>query len=540
MSHREPDRHAREALAHSQEKTVFLGVHELGVRQKPVGKHRRHGERDEKRCENRHDVGDAERREEFSLHAFEGEERHEHEDDQDRAENDRVADLAAGLVHDPQGRLRIGCVGVLAKPAEDVFHVHDGVIHQLADGHRQAAERHGVDRHATRLEDEASDHDRQWNRRERDERRPKIEKEEEQHDDHENATVAEGLDDVLDREIDERLLLIDLGIDLNVFGKRAAQVCERRGHVVGEPPCVGAGLLGDDEDHRGLAVDRGIAPLHLGRLGHAGHLTQHDRALARPLHHDRLEVMNRLDATEGADEQLVTPLVQIAAGGVGVARPDGGLDLLERHAELEELLGIDEHLELLPAPPHRHDLGDAGDREQPLPHHPVGERSDFDRRSRAVLAPHADVHHLAHDRRDRGELGPYPLGHPIDGDGHLLRHDLAIDIDVGSPLELDVDDREPDARRAAHCLHARGPVEHALERKRYQRLDLFRCEPRRLGHDRHSRTIEVGKHVDRQGSQRDAAIHQHDEREHDRDQAKAKGTFDDGVEHRRKVLGRLA
>ena len=44
-----------------------------------------------------------------------------------------------------QDGLRRGRLGVLLQPSEDVLDVHDRVVHQLADGDRQAAERHRVD-----------------------------------------------------------------------------------------------------------------------------------------------------------------------------------------------------------------------------------------------------------------------------------------------------------------------------------------------------------------------------------------------------------
>ena len=80
----------------------------------------------------------------------------------------------------------------------------------------------------------------------------------------------------------------------------------------------------------------------------------------------------------------------------------------------------------------------------------------------------------------------------------LLGDDLPIDVDVGAPGELDVDDRESDARRTADGLHARRSVEDRFERERDQRFDFLRRQARRFGHDRDARPIEIGKDVDRQ------------------------------------------
>ena len=103
----------------------------------------------------------------------------------------------------------LSACSVLAQPAEDVLHAHDGVVDQFADGHGQAAERHRVDRHVEPLEDQARHDDRKRNGRQRDEGRAEVQQEQEQDDDHEDAAVAQGVDDVVDAQFDERLLLVD-------------------------------------------------------------------------------------------------------------------------------------------------------------------------------------------------------------------------------------------------------------------------------------------------------------------------------------------
>ena len=76
--------------------------------------------------------------------------------------------------------------------------------------------------------------------------------------------------------------------------------------------------------------------------------------------------------------------------------------------------------------------------------------------------------------------------------------ELAVAIDVGAPVELDIDDRQPDARHRAHARHARHAVHLRLDREADQQLDLGRREALRLGHDGDGRPVEVGQHVDRQ------------------------------------------
>ena len=99
-------------------------------------------------------------------------------------------------------------MAVLAQSPVDVLDVHDGVVHQFTDGHGQAAQRHRVDGQAKPLEYQRRDHDRQRNGRERDERGAEVEQENEQDDYHQDAAVAKGFLDVVDSQVDERLLLI--------------------------------------------------------------------------------------------------------------------------------------------------------------------------------------------------------------------------------------------------------------------------------------------------------------------------------------------
>ena len=168
---------------------------------------------------------------------------------------------------------------------------------------------------------------------------------------------------------------------------------------------------------------------------------------------------------------------------------------------------------------------------QPLPHDPIGQRADLHRRRFAPFAPHADDHDLAHDRRDRPHLRANPFRQPLGGQRQLLGHDLPVDVDVGPPGELDLDDRQPDARRTANRLHAGRPVEDRFQRKRDQRLHFLRRQSRRLGHHRHARPVQVGKHVDRQVVEDIASIHQHHQSDGDRQQPITQRETDDCVEH---------
>ena len=136
------------------------------------------------------------------------------------------------------------------------------------------------------------------------------------------------------------------------------------------------------------------------------------------------------------------------------------------------------------------------------------------RRSIRRLSPigrsvrNADVHDLPHDRADRGHLRAdarrQRLATVASRSCTVCR---ARGFDV--PAELDVDDEKGRCRTGCAPPRRRSREQRRFERERDQRFDLFRGPGRALGHDRHARPVEVGKHVDRQLRGDIRAIQQH-------------------------------
>ena len=271
--------------------------------------------------------------------------------------------------------------------------------------------------------------------------------------------------------------------------------------------------------------------LTCGGLDHAGHLAQQHGPLAVGLDHHVLDVFDALQPADAADQVLAGAAVQVAARGVGVAGRHRPLDLVERDAVAAQRVGIDQHLVLLAAAAHRNDLRDARNRQQPLPHDPIGQRANLHRRGFAAFAPHADNHDLAHDRGDRAHLRADSLGQPFGGQGEFFGHDLPVHVDVGAPGEFHLDHRQPDPRRTADRLHAGRPVEDRLQRKGDERFHFFRGKSRGLGHHGDARPVEVGEHVDGQVVQDVAPVDQHHHGDGNRQQPITQRETDDGVEH---------
>ncbi len=214
-----------------------------------------------------------------------------------------------------------------------------------------------------------------------------------------------------------------------------------------------------------------------------------------------------MHATEGSHQQLVGALfVEVSPRRVGVAVLHGQLDLVQRHAVSPQCVRVDQHLKLLATAAHRKHLRDAGDCQQPLPYHPVGQRPQLQRVGRPVFAPHSQHQDLAHDRRDRSQLWLNARRQPLCDQLQSFVDNLSIVVNIGAPIEFDVNDRHADARRATYGLYTVGSIQGRFQREGNQRFDFFWCHSRRFGHDDDARTIQIRKDVDRRLYRLPAAI----------------------------------
>jgi hypothetical protein len=517
---------------------VAVPLRRLGPREEPRAQDRRDGQRDDERREDADDVGDADRREEPPLHPRQREERQVDDDDHERADEDRLAHLARRAVDDEQGVRGRGRPPVLAQAPEDVLDVHDRVVHEGADGDGEAAERHRVDRDARRGEHERRDGDREGDRRERDERRPEVQEEQEEHDDDEDPAVAHRLRDVLDGAVDEARLLVDLRDEHDVLGQRGRDRRELAVDPVGQVHGVGRGLLEDREDDAGPRVDARLADADRGRAERdLGDVPQAHGAHGIRAHDGRLEVGRALDEAGDAHERPLGADREHAARARAVRGAHGVGHRLERDFVRPQAVGVHRHLELLGASADRDDLRDARERQETRLHDAVGERAE-DRRVRGAgpaLDPHLED--LAHDARDGRHRGLDARRELRLRGRELLLHHLAVAEDLGLPAELDEDDREPEARRRADALDARGTVDRLLDRARHEALDVLGHHPVRLGHHRDRRAVQVGEHVHREPRRHPAPPRADRERERRDDAARTQAGGDDPVEHGPSVSG---
>ena len=216
--------HPREAsLERPRQPAVVPALDRTGVRQERVAQRRRHDDRDDQRREQRHDVGEGQRRQQPPLDAGQDEERQEHEHDDERREDDRPADLERGVADDlgdralllrrlrrfsRRRRTTFSTSMIASSTSAPMAMAMPPSVMVLIDGAEGAQHEHGRG-------------ERQRNRRQRDGGGAQVRQEDQHDDDDEDAAVAQRLDDVVDRDLDEVRLAEDLAVDLIPAGSSA-------------------------------------------------------------------------------------------------------------------------------------------------------------------------------------------------------------------------------------------------------------------------------------------------------------------------------
>jgi hypothetical protein len=110
---------------------------------------------------------------------------------------------------------------------------------------------------------------------------------------------------------------------------------------------------------------------------------------------------------------------------------------------------------------------------------------------------------------------------------------LPVAVDVRSPVELDVDNRQSDTRHRPNARDAGYAVHLGLDDEGDELLDLGRRQALGLGHDRDGRLVEVRQDVDRQVRRGERAPDDEDNGQRHDEEAVAQRVCDEKGEHRR-------
>ena len=131
-------------------------VQPLHAWQEERTQHWRQGHRHKHRSQHRGDIGNAQRRKQASFDARQREQRHKNQHNDHRRIDDTRAHLDTRPQHDLEYCQRVARRAVLFQPAHDIFDIDDCVIDQFADGDRNTAQRHHIDRLTQQAEDQRS------------------------------------------------------------------------------------------------------------------------------------------------------------------------------------------------------------------------------------------------------------------------------------------------------------------------------------------------------------------------------------------------
>ncbi|MNQ96758.1 hypothetical protein D3C85_1123760 [compost metagenome] len=290
----------------------------LHPRQQIEGQHWGDGHRNHQRGQGRDDEGDPQRYEQPPFHARQGEQRQEHQHDDDGGVEDGRTHLHGRVPHQFQRvQAVLGVLGPLhLQPAQHVLHAHHGIVDQSTDSDGQATEGHGVDRQAEVLEHQTGDEDRHRNGRQRNDGGAQRAEEEEQdrRDEHRGADqlALQGAD----RGLDEAGLAEGHLGSLHAGRQRLAHFPQRRLESAGQLDGIGCRLFLDAEDHRCLAFEAGVAALQGRGKGHFGDLPQQNRLAVTSSDGQVRQILQARRPPQVANQVFAPIELEEAPGGV--------------------------------------------------------------------------------------------------------------------------------------------------------------------------------------------------------------------------------
>ncbi len=358
-----------------------LAQAEVAAGQEQHRQRRDRGQRDDQRGQHRERIGDPERREQPSRQPRQYQDRQHDEQHREGGVDDGAANFEAGVEHHRRDRARRREIAVLAQAADDVLDIDDSVVDHHADRDRQAAQRHRVERHAETLQDDDRRQQRQRDREARDRRRAQVEQEEEDDEDDQHAAGQQRTAHVAGCGVDEggRPEQVGMQRDAGLF-EAGPQARQRRLQPLADAIRVGAVLLVDVEDDGGPALDRRRAERRRRRLRHRRDVAQEDAALRRRREHGTGDLARRQRLAFGGERDALIGGIDKAAAAHPGGTPRRLQHVVDADAEAFQRFRMDLHRERALVAAEDRDAGHAGDRQEPRPHRPFGDRAQVHQR----------------------------------------------------------------------------------------------------------------------------------------------------------------
>ena len=305
------------------------GILVLRPLQQGGGERRREDERDQHRQAHRRDNGDGELAVNHPGGTAEKghgqEHRREHQGDGHQCHLD--------FLHGGDGGVARGHPRVFVHQPLDVFHHHNGIVHQQADGQHQAKQGERVDGIASGGQNAEGAQQYHRHRDGGNERRAPALQEDEHHHDHQCDRLEQGDDHVADRFGDEQRGVV--GKVVFIAGREHLRLAGEFGlHQLGGGKSVGAG--GQRDAHAGarVAVHAAHHRIVFRAQFDAGDIRQmHRAAVGQRFHHDAGKFRRRGEARlrgDGGVQHLAGRIghaAHLARGHFGVLRGKGGDDI---------------------------------------------------------------------------------------------------------------------------------------------------------------------------------------------------------------------
>ena len=225
-----------------------------------------------------------------------------------------------------------------------------------------------------------------------------------------------------------------------------------------------------------------------------GYIAQGDRHIAYPLDDGTRQLVHIRRRQGTAHDVFVPVFIDDSSIGILIHVACSSHHLGQGNAVVFHACRVQPDLVLLDVAAQHGNLCHTAHGEQAWTDGPVGKRTQVEHRG--AVGCQSDNHQLAQDGRLRSECRvAHIVGQLLADDGQLLRHNLASQVDVRSPVKLHPDDREAVGGRRTHATYIGRPVDCGLYGESHELLHFLGCHTVGFGHDHHRGRIEVGEHI---------------------------------------------
>ena len=319
-----------------------------------------------------------------------------------------------------------------------VFHVDNGIIHQRTDGNGHTSQTHGIDTQPHVVQHQNGHHQGKRKGNQRNNRRPRIGQEQEEHDDHKDGTFIQRFLYVADGAFNEARLAEHIGRDFHILRQVLLQIGQGLLQLFRQGNRTRIGLLRYRKQYGWLSFFGSHSQLGLLRTDtHIGHIFQGNGcSLCRAPDDGPSQLMHIVRRKHSPHNVLVAIFIDDPSIGILVHVARYGHHLSKSHPIMTHPVGMNQNLVFLDVSPQYGHLCHTSGGQQTRTDGPVGQRTQILHGSR--ISGQAHNQQFAQDRRLRSQRGlPHIVRQRLAHCGQLLRHNLTGQIDIGIPFKLD-------------------------------------------------------------------------------------------------------